>query len=103
MATHQTRAAVRVPWALGLIATRSLDTKVPGIYELVARANERIANGIPASSALRLLRQDPNDTAARGTLKAHAEDLGYALLLRKYVDDPAQATAAQIDQAAWDT
>ena len=37
------------------------------------------------------------------TLKEHAEDLGYALLLRKYVDDPSQATAAQIDQAAWDT
>ena len=50
-----------------------------------------------------LLRQDPNDPAARQTLKAHAEDLGYALLLRKYVEDPAQATAAQIDQAAWDT
>jgi len=36
-------------------------------------------------------------------LKEHAEDLGYALLLRKYVDDPGQATAAQIDKAAWDT
>jgi cytochrome d ubiquinol oxidase subunit I len=103
MANHETRAALRVPWALGLIATRSLDTEVPGIYELVAHAKERIANGIPASSALRVLRQDPTDAAARKTLDAHVEDLGYALLLRKYVDDPAKATASQIDQAAWDT
>ena len=36
-------------------------------------------------------------------LEAHAGDLGYALLLRRYVADPATATTAQIDQAAWDT
>jgi cytochrome d ubiquinol oxidase subunit I len=36
-------------------------------------------------------------------LDSHAADLGYALLLRRYVADPAQATAAQKDQAAWDT
>lgn len=36
-------------------------------------------------------------------MKDHVEDLGYALLLRKYVEDPALATPAQIDQAAWDT
>ena len=33
----------------------------------------------------------------------HAGDLGYALLLRRYVDDPAAATPAQIERAAWDT
>ncbi len=102
-AAHETRAQVKVPWVLGLIATRSADTKVPGIFELVQRAKQRIQNGIPAASALRLLRQDPNDPAARETLKLHVQDLGYALLLRKYVDDPALATAAQIDRAAWDT
>jgi cytochrome d ubiquinol oxidase subunit I len=103
MATHQTRARVQVPWMLGLIATRSTDTEVPGIFELVEHAKQRIINGIPAATALRTLRRDPNDQAAREKLKAHAEDLGYALLLRKYVDDPAQATVAQIEKAAWDT
>ncbi len=103
MATHETHAQVHIPWLLGLIATRSVDTPVDGIYELVARARGRIVNGIPAATALRALRRDPADTSARGILQAHAGDLGYALLLRKYVDDPATATAAQIDQAAWDT
>jgi cytochrome d ubiquinol oxidase subunit I len=101
--THETRARIQVPWMLGLIATRSLDTEVPGIYELVGEARRRIINGIPAYTALRELRQDSKNEAARQTLKAHAADLGYALLLRKYVDDPAQATPAQIDQAAWMT
>jgi cytochrome d ubiquinol oxidase subunit I len=103
MATHETHARVQVPWMLGLMATRSTDTQVPGIFELVEHAKERIINGIPAATALRTLRQHPDDPVARETLKAHAEDLGYALLLRKYVDIPSQATAAQIDQAAWDT
>ncbi len=102
-AAHETRAQVKVPWVLGLIATRSTDTAVPGIFELVQRAKQRIVNGIPAASALRTLRQDPNDPLARETLELHAQDLGYALLLRKYVEDPAQATPAQIDKAAWDT
>ncbi len=103
MTTHATHARIEVPWMLGLIATRSADTQVPGIFELVEHARQRIINGIPASDALRVLRKNPDDTLARRTLKEHAEDLGYALLLRKYVDNPAQATAAQIDSAAWDT
>ena len=101
--SRETRARVQVPWMLGLIATRSLDTEVPGIYELVAKAKERITNGIPAYAALRALRQNPADEAARRTLTEHAEDLGHALLLRKYIQDPVEATAAQIEQAAWDT
>jgi len=102
-ASHVTRAQVQVPWMLGLIATRSADQEVPGIFELVAQAKARIVNGIPAYTALRRLRRDSRDTQARQMLVAHAADLGYALLLRKYVDDPAQATAEQIDRAAWDT
>jgi len=98
-----THAEVKVPWMLGLIATRSTDQEVQGIYELVATARERIVAGIPAYTALRALRADPHNTPARQTLEAHAGDLGYALLLRRYVPDPASATAAQIDQAAWDT
>jgi cytochrome d ubiquinol oxidase subunit I len=102
-AAHETHAQVQVPWMLGLIATRSTDTQVPGIFELVEHAKERIVNGIPAYTALRALRKNPNDAAARQVLKDRAEDLGYALLLRKYVENPAEATPAQIDHAAWDT
>jgi cytochrome d ubiquinol oxidase subunit I len=102
-AARETRAQVRVPWMLGLIATRSVDGEVPGIFELVDRAKRRITNGIPAYTALRALRKDPADASARNTLTAHADDLGHALLLRKYVEDPAKATPAQIEQAAWDT
>jgi cytochrome d ubiquinol oxidase subunit I len=102
-ARHETRAEVRIPWMLGLIATRSTDEPVQGIVDLVAVARGRIVNGIPAYEALQRLRLNPADSAARALLDERADDLGYALLLRKYTDQPASASAAQLDQAAWDT
>src|SRR5579863_10585169 len=43
---HVTRDELKVPWALGLIATRSVDEPVLGIFDLVARARTRIRSGI---------------------------------------------------------
>ncbi len=58
-------AAIKVPWLLGLIVTRSTDQKVSGIYELVDVARGRINNGIPAYTALQALRANPNNADAR--------------------------------------
>jgi cytochrome bd ubiquinol oxidase subunit I len=100
---RDTDAAIRVPWLLGLIVTRSTDKKVEGIIELVNVTRDRIRNGIPAYAALQRLRAQPGDAEARRVLDAHVADLGYALLLRKYLADPTLATPEQIDRAAWDT
>jgi cytochrome bd ubiquinol oxidase subunit I len=101
--SHSTKAQLRIPWLLGLIATRSVDQPVPGMFELVARAKERIMNGIQAYSALQLVRMDPEDPVAAARFESHQADLGYALLLLRYVDDPSKATPAQIEAAAWST
>ena len=101
--THVTHWKIEVPWLLGLIATRSLDTPVLGITDLVAHARIRIRSGIEAYSALAVLRTDPGQPEARERFAAHQEDLGYALLLLRYVEDPATATPRQIEQAAWGT
>jgi cytochrome d ubiquinol oxidase subunit I len=98
-----THAALRVPWLLGLIATRSIDTPVSGIVDLVARARVRIESGIEAHAALRALRANPADAAAQARFAAHQADLGYGLLLLRYVNDPSAATSRQIDEAAWST
>jgi cytochrome d ubiquinol oxidase subunit I len=103
MRTHTTHAQVKVPWVLGLIATRSVDKPVPGIFELVTRAQERIRSGIEAHTALQALRADPHDSAAAARFAAHQQDLGYGLLLLRYVNDPSQATPQQIEAAAWST
>ncbi len=100
---QRTDYALKVPYLLGLIATRSLDTPISGIKELVAKANTRIQNGIPAYSALQILQKNQNDVAAQETLKKHVDDLGYALLLKKYTDDVTHATPDMIKKASWDT
>ncbi len=101
--SQETRDAVRIPWLLGLIATRSVDTPVPGIIELVERAKIRIKSGILAAEALEALQANRKDEAARAQFEAHAGDLGYALLLKRHTPDVRNATEKQIEAAAFDT
>jgi cytochrome d ubiquinol oxidase subunit I len=95
-----THAAIEIPWLMGLIGTRSTDTPMPGINDLVNDAARRIKNGLPAYDAMLKLRRDPTDATARADFDAHSADLGYALLLKKFIDDPRQATPAEIELAA---
>ncbi len=98
-----TRYRVRIPYLLGLIATRSIDGEVAGIKDLVAQNRARIENGIVAYKAMQILRADPGAATARTAFDAHVGDLGYALLLKRHTPDIAAATSEQIDAAAWDT
>ncbi|MGB5133422.1 MAG: cytochrome ubiquinol oxidase subunit I, partial [Steroidobacteraceae bacterium] len=100
---RKTHADIRVPWALGLIATRTIDKEMPGIIPLVEHAKLRIGSGIEAHQALQRLRADPADATAKQVFEAHRADLGYGLLLLRYVRNPADATAADIELAAWST
>jgi cytochrome d ubiquinol oxidase subunit I len=102
-AAETTHFAVRVPWLLGLIATRSVDEEVPGIKNLVAKAETQIRNGMIAYDALTRLKKDRTNAELRATLDAHVEDLGYALLLKRYTANVTDATDAQIGEAARDT
>lgn len=101
--TRKTDYALRVPWALGLIVTRSLDTPVPGIIPLVNDAKTRIAQGLEAYKALETVKIDRTNAAARAQLAAHGNDLGYALLLKAQRPDIENATPEQISKAAWTT
>ena len=102
-----THYAIQIPWVMGLIGTRSLDTVIPGIDQLVASAKGRIREGQQAFDTLQKIRAlgagEPVPPELQKTFDAQSPSLGYALLLKRYVDDPRQATEAQIDQAAWDT
>jgi cytochrome d ubiquinol oxidase subunit I len=94
---------IKVPWMLGLIATRSLNTEVPGIKNLVEANAERIKSGMIAYAALLRLRVFQEDPVAKARLAAHADDLGYGLLLKRYAPNVFDATPEQIEKAAWDT
>ena len=102
-----TRYAIHIPWVMGLIGTRSLTGEIPGINELVRLAEVRIRQGIDAYDALMHIRALGGNASVPAALQErfdrHSAVLGYALLLKRYVDDPRQATDAQIARAANDT
>ena len=100
---RETRYEVKIPYVLGLISTRSLTGEVQGITPLVEQARVRIVRGLDAYDAVERLKLNRNDIAARAQFEQNKADLGYALLLRRYVADPRTADAATIDRAAWST
>ncbi len=103
VAERKTHFAIEIPWLTGLVATRSLDRALPGINPLVAEAEQRIRKGIIAYGALQKLRADHSDKTALAAFEANAEDLGYALLLKRLRDDPTGATQEDIQRAAAST
>ncbi|HSM97191.1 MAG TPA: cytochrome ubiquinol oxidase subunit I, partial [Rhizomicrobium sp.] len=103
LAEHKTEYAIQIPWVLGLIATRSSDTVVPGIDQLVGEAQLHIGSGLEAYKTLQQVRAHPKDGALRTELDKHVDDLGYALLLKRFRADIENATPDQIAQAAQST
>jgi len=103
--THENTYEVKVPWALGLLATRTLDTPLPGIKDLVIQAQTRIKNGMVAYEALYKLRQSNGepDPQTMALFNQYQGDLGYGLLLKRYTPTVTNATEEQIIKAAWDT
>ena len=94
---------IKIPYVMGLIATRGISGEVAGIFPLVARARGRIVNGVTAYDAVEKLKVDPKNLVAREAFERTKADLGYALLLKRFVTDPRTADSATIDKAAWST
>jgi cytochrome d ubiquinol oxidase subunit I len=95
-----THYALQVPWVMGLIGTRSTTKPIPGINNLVEDTKGKIDNGIRAYDAMLVLREDKHNAQAKEILAAHDKDLGYALLLKHFVEDPRKATPEDIQKAA---
>ncbi|HEV2652193.1 MAG TPA: cytochrome ubiquinol oxidase subunit I [Rhizomicrobium sp.] len=103
MRNKRTDYAVTIPWVLGIITTRSFNTPVPGINDLVRLADTRIRSGIIAYNALAKLRKDRGNEVLRHLFDAHVDDMGYALLLKRFRPDIENATDADIARAAEST
>ena len=95
--------AIEIPWVMGIIGTRSLDKQIPGIREIREKNRERILSGQEAVVALEALRKNPDDAAMKAEFEEHKADLGFGLLLKKYVVDVRQSTPEIIEKAVADT
>ncbi len=94
---------VKIPWLLGLIATRSINTEVLGIKDLVEKTKGHVKRGLRAYKALQILRQDKTNKAALAIMEIDGKFLGYALLLKKRMKEIKNVTPKDIELAAWDT
>lgn len=99
----RTDFAIKIPYALGLIATRSLDTPVIGLRDLLKEHEVRIRNGMVAYDLLQKLRNGQDTPEIRAQFDAAKKDLGYGLLLTRYTSDVANATEVQIQLAVKDS
>ncbi len=100
---EETHGAIKIPYLLGLIAKRSLTEEVPGLKDLMRQHEIRIRSGMVAYEYLQHLRRGENTPAYRASFEEHKDDLGYGLLLKRYTENPAEATEAQIQQAVKDS
>ncbi|WGS60631.1 cytochrome ubiquinol oxidase subunit I [Vibrio lentus] len=101
--TMETDYAIKIPYVMGIIATRSLDTPVIGIHDLLAKNEERVRSGILAYGLLEKLRSGDKSQQNIDDFELVKHDLGYGLLVKKYSDNVVDATEQQIKQAAKDT
>ncbi|XBS70962.1 cytochrome ubiquinol oxidase subunit I [Acerihabitans sp. KWT182] len=100
---QQNHFSIQIPFALGIIATRSTDRQVTGIKDLMAQHQIRIRNGMKAYALLQELRQGNASPELLGQFNQVKQDLGYGLLLKRYTDNVANATEEQIQSATQDS
>lgn len=100
---ERTDFAIKIPFVLGLIATRSVDEDVKGLKQLRNESADRIRRGIVAYGELQKLRNGDHSAETRQRFDQYKADLGYGLLLKKYTANVVDADESMIQQAADDT
>ena len=101
--TMETDYAIKIPYAMGIIATRTLDEEVTGIKDLIKDHEVRIRNGMVAYGLLEKLRAGDKSAEVREQFEATKIDLGYGFLLKRYTDKVVDATEEQIKAASYDS
>jgi len=96
----ETHYAIKIPWVLGLIGTRSIDEPITGLSEILIRNRVRVRDGIQAYRLLQLLKDGDKSAHTRAEFEHYKKDLGYGLLLKRYTENILAATDEQIEQAA---
>ncbi|GAB7535657.1 cytochrome ubiquinol oxidase subunit I [Burkholderia sp. 22PA0099] len=97
---QRTDYAIRIPYVLGLMATRSIDEPVVGLNDLIKRSEDHIRSGMIAYAALQKLKAGDTSEATRASFDAHKTYLGYGLMLKQFTNNVTDATPQQIAEAA---
>lgn len=96
---ERTDYALQIPYAMGIIATRSLDEEVMGLKEHKIRNRGRILSGIKAYAVMDKVRSGDATDVERETFEQHKDDLGFAMLLQPFTDNITQPSEEAIQKA----
>jgi cytochrome d ubiquinol oxidase subunit I len=97
--TQQVDYAVKIPWMLGLIATRSLDEEVKGLDQIRDTHREKIIEGAKAYVLLSDIRNGTATSAEQAIFEQTKEYLGYGMLLEPFTDKLQYISPENIEQA----
>ncbi|AMA64603.1 Cytochrome bd-I ubiquinol oxidase subunit 1 [Candidatus Arsenophonus lipoptenae] len=99
----ENKFVISIPWIMGIITTRSIDTPVLGLKDLMAQHEVRIRNGIKAYYFLRKLQTGDNNPDIQKNFDKYKKDLGYGLLLKYYTNNIIDAKDEHIKAAVKDS
>jgi cytochrome d ubiquinol oxidase subunit I len=94
--------AIRIPYVMGIIGTRSLTEPILGVKDLVEMAKSQIRSGIKEYEVLERFRygKSTNPKGDAQFLRDNYQNLGYAFLLKKFTNDVVHASEEDIEKAA---
>lgn len=99
--------AIQIPYVMGIITTRSLDTQVKGLKEIMAENEVRIRDGILAYQSLEQIKSGNTTPEVQQTFDKYKADLGYGYLAKRFTDKDninlADATDVHIKAAVEDS
>ncbi len=96
----KTDYAIKIPWVLGLIGTRSIDEPIIGLGDILEKNRERVRNGMKAYALLQDLRDNKREPELLADFEQVKGDLGYGLLIKRWNEKVVDATEEQIEMAA---
>ncbi len=97
---QRTDYAIKIPYVLGLIATRSINEPIFGLKDLIKLNESHIRQGLFAYYLLQQLRGGDKSTETVSQFERYKSYLGYGLLLKRYTPDVVDASEEQIKAAA---
>ncbi|MEZ0231762.1 MAG: cytochrome ubiquinol oxidase subunit I [Methylophilaceae bacterium] len=100
---ERTDYAVKIPYVMGIIATRSTTEEVMGLIDIKNENEQRIRNGMTAYADLQRIKSGDKSDEAIAAFEKSKDDLGFGLLLKKYTPNVTDATEEDIKHAAKDT
>ncbi|MGR9116639.1 MAG: cytochrome ubiquinol oxidase subunit I [Gammaproteobacteria bacterium] len=99
----ETRYAIKIPWVLGLIGTRSFDEPIMGLKDILEHNRQRVRNGVKAYGLLQQLKDGQKDQQTLTAFEQVRQDLGYGLLVKRYTENVVDATDEQMESAVQDS